>query len=116
MKQLMRSFLEENIATECSYEKFDYTFNNNASIESFNAEFKKFLGLYNSAFYHKNRLVGVRNNYEIRISKIDISHIFNLYLYAQKNDLKNEKILIIEFLYTYFNTIITKEYKQNCKD
>ncbi len=116
MKQLLKSFLEENIATECSYEKFDYTFNNNASIEKFNAEFKKFLGLYNSAFYHKNRLVGVLNNYEIKISKINIRHIFNLYLYAQRNDLKYEEKLIIEFLYTYFNTINTKEYKQNCKD
>ena len=71
--------------------------------------------MYNSIFYHDNRFVTVFNSYEIRISKTDIRHIFGLYLYAQKKDLKYEKTLLIEFLYTYFNTINTKEYKQNYK-
>lgn len=115
MRKLLKSFLEENIATDYSNEKFDYNFNDNVQIDIFNAEFKKFLGLYNSIFYHNNRFVTVFNSYEIRISKIDIKHIFYLYLYAQKRDLKYEKTLLIEFLYTYFNTINTKEYKQNYK-
>ncbi len=115
MRKLLKSFLEENIATDYSNEKFDYNFNDSVPIDVFNAEFKKFLGLYNSIFYQNNRFVTVFNSYEIRISKIDIRHIFDLYLYAQKKDLKYEKTLLIEFLYTYFNTINTKEYKQNYK-
>lgn len=115
MKKLLKAFLEENIALEYNNEKFDYTFNNSSSNESFNIEFKKFLGLYNSVFYHNNRLVTVFNSYEIRIPKMDINHIFNLYLYAQEKKLKYEKTLIIEFLYTYFKTINTKEYEQNFK-
>lgn len=115
MKKLLKSFLEENIATDYNNEKFDYTFNDSVPIDAFNAEFKKFLGLYNSIFYQNNRFVTVFNSYEIRISKIDIRHIFDLYLYAQKKDLKYEKTLLIEFLYTYFNTLNTKEYKQNYK-
>lgn len=115
MKKLLKSFLEENIATDYSNEKFDYNFNDNVSIDIFNTEFKKFLGLYCSIFYHNNRFVTVFNSYEIRMPKIDIKHIFDLYLYAQRRDLKYEKTLLIEFLYTYFNTINTKEYKQNYK-
>lgn len=115
MKKLLKSFLEENIATDYSNEKFDYNFNDNVSIDIFNTEFKKFLGLYNSIFYHNNRFVTVFNSYEIRMPKIDIKHIFDLYLYAQRRDLKYEKTLLIEFLYTYFNTINTKEYKQDYK-
>ena len=115
MRKLIKSFLEENIATDYSNEKFDYNFNDSVPINVFNAEFKKFLGLYNSIFYQSNRFVTVFNSCEIRISKIDIRHIFDLYLYAQKKDLKYEKTLLIEFLYTYFNTISTKEYKQNYK-
>ena len=115
MKKLLKSFLEENIATDYSNEKFDYNFNDNVPIDIFNTEFKKFLGIYNSIFYDNNRFVTVFNSYEIRIPKIDIKHIFDLYLYAQKKDLKYEKTLLIEFLYTYFNTINTKEYKQNYK-
>ena len=115
MRKLLKSFLEENIATDYSNEKFDYNFNDSVPIDVFNAEFKKFLGLYNSIFYQSNRFVTVFNSCEIRISKIDIRHIFDLYLYAQKKDLKYEKTLLIEFLYTYFNTINTKEYKQNYK-
>lgn len=115
MKKLLKSFLEENIATDYSNEKFDYNFNDNVPIDIFNTEFKKFLGIYNSIFYDNNRFVTVFNSYEIRILKIDIKHIFDLYLYAQKKDLKYEKTLLIEFLYTYFNTINTKEYKQNYK-
>lgn len=115
MRKLLKSFLEENIATDYSNEKFDYNFNDSVPIDVFNSEFKKFLGLYNSIFYQNNRFVTVFNSYEIRISKIDIRHIFDLYLYAQKKDLKYEKTLLIEFLYTYFNTINTKEYKQNYK-
>lgn len=115
MRKLLKSFLEENIATDYSNEKFDYNFNDSVSIDTFDTEFKKFLGLYNSIFYHDNRFVTVFNSYEIRISKTDIRHIFGLYLYAQKKDLKYEKTLLIEFLYTYFNTINTKEYKQNYK-
>lgn len=113
MRRLLKSFLEENIATDYSNEKFDYNFNDSVSIDTFNTEFKKFFGLYNSVFYHNNRFVTIINSYEIRISKIDIKHIFNLYLYAQSKNLKHEKILLIEFLYTYFNTINTNEYKQN---
>lgn len=116
MRKLLKSFLEENITTDYSNEKFDYNFNDSVTIDTFNTEFKKFLGLYNSIFYHNNRFVTVFNSYEIRISKIDIRHIFDLYLYAQKRDLKYEKTLLIEFLYTYFNTINTKEYKQNYKN
>lgn len=115
MKKLLKSFLEENIATDYSNEKFDYKFNDNVPIDIFNTEFKKFLGLYNSIFYHNNRFLTVFNSYEIRIPKIDIKHIFDLYLYAQRRDLKYEKTLLIEFIYTYFNTINTKEYKQNYK-
>ena len=115
MKKLLKSFLEENIATDYSNEKFDYNLNDNDSIDIFNTEFKKFLGLYNSIFYHNNRFVTVFNSYEIRMPKIDIKHIFDLYLYATRRDLKYEKTLLIEFLYTYFNTINTKEYKQNYK-
>lgn len=116
MKKLLKSFLEENIAVDYSNEKFDYSFNNSFSIDNFNFEFKKFLSLYNSVFYHDNRLVTVFNSYEIRIPKKDIIHIFNLYLYAQEKKLEYEKTLLIEFLYTYFNTINTKEYKQNYKN
>lgn len=116
MKRLLKSFLEENIAVDYINEKSDYTFNNNSPIENFNFEFKKFLSLYNSVFYNNNRLVTVFNSYEIRIPKMDIKHFFNLYLYAQEKDLKYEKILIIEFLYTYFKTINTKEYERNCKN
>lgn len=113
MRKLLKSFLEENISVNCSNEKFDYAFEEGDIVESFNDEFKKFLGLCNFVFYHDNRFLTVVNSYEFRMPKKDLCHIFKLYLYAKENNLKYEEALLIEFLYTYFNTINTKEYKKN---
>ena len=115
MRKLLKLFLEENISVDYSNEKFDYTFKYSDTIGVFNNEFKKFLGLCNYIFYHDNRFVTVINSCEIRIPKKDLEHIFKLYLYAKEKKLKYEEILLIEFLYTYFNTINAKEYKQNYK-
>lgn len=116
MNKLIKSFLEDNIAVDYCNEKFDYSFSHNSSVEIFKTEFKKFLALYNSVFYFKNRLVTAYNSYEIRINITDIKHLFNLYLYADKNKFEYESILLLEFLYTYFNTINTNDYKNNYKD
>lgn len=113
MEKLYRTFLEENITSEYLNEKFNYKFNLSNSKEEFLLEYKKFLGIYNSLFYNKNRFVTIINSYEIRISKKDIEHLFNLYNYTNINNMKLEKYILIDFLYTYYNTLITQEYKQN---
>ena len=87
MKKILREFLEDKLINERLNEEFDYSFNINSSKEMFYVEFKKFLGIYNSVFYHKNRFVTVFNSYEIRINIKDLNIIFQLYFYADKNNL-----------------------------
>ncbi len=113
MKKILREFLEDKLINEQLNEEFDYSFNINSSKEMFYVEFKKFLGIYNSVFYHKNRFVTVFNSYEIRINIKDLNIIFQLYFYADKNNLIYYKNIIQDFLYTYYITINTKEYKLN---
>lgn len=113
MKQILKKFLEENLIAERLNESFDYSFDITSSEENFYIEFKKFLGIYNSVFYYKNRLVTSFNSYEIRINIKDLNIIFKLYLYAKENNLIYYKDIIQDFLYTYFVTINTNEYKQN---
>lgn len=113
MRKILREFLEDKLINERLNEEFDYSFNIDSSKEMFYVEFKKFLGIYNSVFYHKNRFVTVFNSYEIRINIKDLNIIFQLYLYADKNNLIYYKNIIQDFLYTYYITINTKEYKLN---
>lgn len=114
MKRLYKAFLEDNIPLEFSNEKFDYDFSKNCTDEKFNEEYKKFLNIYNSVFYLKNRLVTIFNSYEIRIKKKDLIYLFELYIYSM-NKFKYQKIILEEFLVTYYNTISTKEYRENYK-
>ena len=81
----------------------------------FYLEFRKFLRVYNSFFYN-NRLVTIFNSCEIRLEKKDLELMFNLYLYAAGKKLVYYKYIIQDFLYTYNNTINSKEYMINRVD
>ena len=116
MKKILKEFLEDKLSGNQLNENFDYTFNNQSSREMFLWEFRKFLRIYNSFYYHDNRLFTIFNSHEIRISKQDLEIIFYLYLYADNNDLLYYKNIIQDFLYTYNNTINSNEYKTNCND
>lgn len=113
MRRLLKAFLEENMTYETSQEEYNYEFGNSEDGEAFLIEFKKFMGMYNAFFYDKDRLVTVFNSYEISLDKNVIEHLFNMYKYAKENDLYNEEILLIEFLYTYYKGIISSSYKAN---
>ena len=115
MKKLYRSFLEESLSLEYSNEKFDYDFFKDCNNEKYNEEYKKFLGMYNSVFYSKNRLVTIFNSYEIRVKKKDLIYLIELYIYSSSNNLKEQQIILEDFLVTYNNSISSKEYKENYK-
>ena len=116
MRKLYKAFLEEDITNEYLNEKFDYDFNNKkCDKQQFIIEYKKFLGIYNSLFYYKDRFVTVFNSYEIRINIDDLDQLMKLYLYSEENELKNEKYVLLDFLYTYNNTINSNLYKINYK-
>lgn len=115
MKKLYRSFLEENLSLGYSNEKFDYDFFKDCNNEKYNEEYKKFLGMYNSVFYSKNRLVTIFNSYEIRVKKKDLIYLIELYIYSSSNNLKEQQIILEDFLVTYNNSINSKEYKENYK-
>ena len=101
MRKLYKEFLEENITNEHLNEKFDYDFNNKECDEQqFIIEYKKFLGIYNSLFYYEDRFVTVFNSYEIRINIDDLDQLMKLYLYSEENELKNERCVLLDFLYT----------------
>ena len=55
----------------------------------------------------------VYNSYEIRINIDDIEQLIKLFLYSEENKLENEKYVILDFLYTYSNTINSNLYKKN---
>ncbi len=116
MREILKSFLEGYINTETLNEEFDYEFSKNSTYEEFKREFKIFLCMHNSVFFHKTRLVTSINSNEIWIKEKDLMQIFNLYLYATGNNKKNECLIIMEFLYTYYKTIISLEYRNNVKD
>ena len=113
MPTLFRQFLEQYITVEISYEPFNYELDLNCSLELFYEELKKFWGLSISFFYNHNRLVTVLNSYEIHLKQNVVEHLFKMYLFAKKNHLNFEGTLILEFLYTYFSTINTIDYKKN---
>lgn len=56
MKKILKEFLEDKLSGNQLNENFDYTFNNQSSREMFLLEFRKFLRIYNSFYYHDNRL------------------------------------------------------------
>lgn len=113
MRKLYKAFLDENITNEYLNEKFDYEFDNKCDKQKFIIEYKKFLGIYNSLFYCEDRFVTVFNSYEIRINIDDIDQLFKLYLYSEENELESEKYVLLDFLYTYSNTISSNTYKKN---
>ena len=113
MRKLYKAFLDENITNEYLNEKFDYEFDNKCDKQKFIIEYKKFLGIYNSLFYYEDRFVTVFNSYEIRINIDDMDQLFKLYLYSEENELESEKYVLLDFLYTYSNTISSNTYKKN---
>lgn len=113
MKKLLRMYLDENITENRLNEKFDYNFNNKSNYDEFNMEYKKFLGVYSCVFYSDNRFLTSFNSYEIRLNINDIEQIIKLLLYSVEKNLENEKYILVDFLYTYYKTIISNDYKQN---
>lgn len=113
MRDLYRAFLEEEIIDEALQEEYDYGFSNNKSNEAFSIEFKKFMAMYRCIFYNEDRFVTVINSNEIALYKDVIKHLFNLYIYAKKNNLQDKQIVLIEFLYTYYKGITSNSYKAN---
>lgn len=114
MRNLYKAFLEENITNEYLNEKFNYDFDNKkCDKQQFIIEYKKFLGIYNGLFYYEDRFVTVFNSYEIRINIDELDQLMKLYLYSEENELKNEMYVLLDFLYTYNNTINSNSYKTN---
>ena len=113
MRKLLKAFLEENMIYESVYEEYNYEFCNGNDREAFSIEFKKFIGMYNTFFYDKDRFVTVINSNEIVLDKKVIEHLFNMYKYAKENEMYDEKVLLIEFLYTYYKGINSSSYKAN---
>jgi len=113
MRRLLKAFLEENMIYEPLQEEYDYEFYNSKDSEAFLTEFKKFIGMYNHFFYDKDRFVTVINSNEIGLDRKVIEHVCNMYKYSKENDMNNEKVLLIEFLYTYYKSINSSSYKAN---
>jgi len=113
MRRLLKAFLEENMIYEPLQEEYDYEFYNSKDSEAFLTEFKKFIGMYNHFFYDKDRFVTVINSNEIVLDRKVIEHVCNMYKYSKENDMNNEKVLLIEFLYTYYKSINSSSYKAN---
>ncbi len=115
MYKLFKVFFNKPLDVDYNDNEFDYNFKENSSIDLFNIEFRKFLYLDSQLFYHDNRILTIINSYEVHIKKKILKYIFKLYIFAKKNNLTYEKTIIIEFLYTYFKTINSIEYKQKYK-
>ena len=113
MRRLLKEFLEEKFEYNGLHDEYDYNFCKKNDKELFIAEFRKFIGMYELFFYYKNRLVTVINSYEIQLDKKVIEHLCELYKFAKENDMYNEKVILIDFLYTYYKSIISKEYREN---
>lgn len=113
MKPLLKAYIEDKTDIKSNNKDFNYNFNSKSTKEEFKNEYCKFLNLCSFVFYSDNRLVTVINSNEIRFKPEVINHLFKLYIYAKKNNLNKEKMILLEFLYTYFNTINSKTYKKN---
>ena len=108
IKEYLKTFIECDTLNE----KFDYSINNESSPDIYLKELKKFNNTYNSFFMNKGRLVFMINNYEIMLKEEDLKQILKLFLFYKKSNSEN-CYLIAEFLLSYFNTINSKEYKEN---
>lgn len=113
MRKLFREFLGENLIHNTLKEEYNYNFSNKDSKENFLLEYRKFLGMCDSFFYNEERLVSIFNSNEVRLNKKIIEHLLKLYAFAKENDMDNEKIILIEFLYTYYTSINSSSYKNN---
>lgn len=108
----IKEYLETFIECDTLNEKFDYSINNESSPDIYLRELKKFNNTYNSFFMNKGRLVFMINNYEMILREEDLKQILKLFLFYKKSNSDNG-YLIAEFLLSYFNTINSKEYKNN---
>ena len=108
----IKEYLETFIECDTLNEKFDYSINNESSPDIYLRELKKFNNTYNSFFMNKGRLVFMINNYEMILREEDLKQILKLFLFYKKSNSDN-CYLIAEFLLSYFNTINSKEYKNN---
>lgn len=113
MKPLLKAYIEDKPDIKYNNKDFDYNFNCKSTKEEFKNEYCKFLNLCSLVFYSDNRLVTVINSNEIQFKPEVINHLFKLYTYAKNNNLNKEKMILLEFLYTYFNTLNSKTYKKN---
>lgn len=116
MKPLLKAYIEDNADINYNNEVFNYNFNSKSTKKEFKIEYEKFLNLCRLVFYSDDRLVTAINSNEIRFKSEVINHLFNMCIYAKNNNLNKEKMILLEFLYTYFNTINSKIYKKNCAD
>lgn len=100
----IEQFLSTFIDTEEKDEPFDYSLNQNSTIEDYNNELHKFNNLYNCFF--------VFNNYDILLNSDNLKQIVKLYNFY-KNKKSDNSLLLAEFLLSYYNFINTDEYKKH---
>ena len=84
---------------------YNYRFNKSYSVEKFKIEFDKFVSMLDSFYYDNKKLVTAINSYDIIIPKRIIRHIIKLYCYSLNNNCEIQKLIISDFLLTYYNTI-----------
>lgn len=112
MYRLLKKYFDSDFDSEILKEKFDYNFDENSNNDFFELEYKKFMWINSCFFYSNGALRTSINSYYVCINLNDLEHIFKLYRYAFNNDYK-EKYILGEFLLTYYNSINSKDYKNN---
>ena len=113
MDLLLRNFLQSKNIKIYNKEPFEYSVTENSSIQEFQKEFERFLSLYRLLYYNENRLVTAINSNEIMLHTKVVDYLFNLYLFSKNNNLNVQQGLLADFLYTYYKTITSIDYKKN---
>lgn len=115
MRRLLESYLHEYITDEMICEEFDYNFDETLN-EIILKEFKKFLRVYSTVFFDKEKFVTIINSYDFVIPFKDLEHLFKVYDCLEKNNLNKEKIIMLDFFVSYFQSINSQAFKKSCKD
>lgn len=107
---LSRKFMNSKVG------KIDFNFSANSTIDEFELEFQRFINFTGAFFIHKEILLTSINSYCYELNEDYLRYINELYLKSKNIKNKIYVQFISEYLFTYYRTLRSDEYKNNIPD
>lgn len=114
-KQIYNDFLSRKFLN-FKAGKIDLNFTAESTIAEFELEFQRFINFTEAFFIQKGILVTAINSYCYELNKDYLKYINEIYLKSKEVTNKIYSQFISEYLFTYYKTLRSAEYKSNIPD